>query len=49
MIESREITAVLLTVAKSFNGGMCSDILEPIWFKVYMTIDTIELIIFMLA
>ena len=44
-IEIREITAVLLTVSKSFNTGMQSDVYESISFKLCMMIDTIILYI----
>ena len=45
--ETREITAVLMTVSKNF--GMHSHVYESIWFKVGMMIDTIELYILILT
>ena len=35
--------AVVLTVSRNFNVGRYSDIFEPIWFKLDITIDTTEL------
>ena len=44
--ETREITAVVLTVSKNFNIDMYLDIYESIWFKLAMMIDTVKLYIF---
>ena len=45
VMESREISAFLLTVLNKFNVYMHSDILELIWFKLDLMIDVIELYI----
>ena len=44
-MESREISAFLLTVLNKFNVYMHSDILELIWIKLDLMIDVIELYI----
>ena len=37
------MTTVLLTASKNLNVGMHSDVWEPVWTKLSMMIDTIEL------
>ena len=39
--ETKEITAVLLTVSKNFNVGMHSDFYGWIWLKLRMIVDSI--------
>ena len=47
--QSRKTSRVLLTVSKNLLVDMHFDIHEPIWFKVGMMIDIVELYILMLA
>ena len=47
-IESCKISAVLLTGSKNFGTDMSSVIYEPIWFILYVMLDTTELYVLIL-
>ena len=47
--ESREISAVILTISNSFDVGIHSDIYEPIGFQLGVMIDTTELYVLILV
>ena len=46
--ETREITAVSLTVSKNFTVGLHADIFDLIWLKAGIVIDNIETYILIL-
>ena len=49
VLETREITAVLLTASKNFSIGMQSDVYESIWLKLGVMTHAIVLYILILV